>query len=84
MMFGTAETLHIPERLVVAPGRGRFFPLTNARGQWVSAGQVIGEIRAGEGVAAVTSAFAGHLMGCLALANQPVNSGDPLFWLRTV
>lgn len=82
MTFGASETLHVPERLVVAPARGRFFPLETARGQWVHTADVIGEIRIGAQVSAVTPPFDGRLMGCLALKNELVDPGDPLFWLR--
>ncbi|MDQ4143388.1 MAG: hypothetical protein M3198_06535 [Actinomycetota bacterium] len=73
------------ERLVVAPCKGRFVPLPPdalvAEGEWVGAGQKVGEVVNGGEPEPVRSAFNGWLMGMLALPGQPVREGEALFWI---
>ncbi|HEX2049211.1 MAG TPA: biotin/lipoyl-containing protein [Actinomycetota bacterium] len=73
------------ERIVVAPARGRYVPLDDATapapGEWVEAGDVVGEIASERGPVPVRSPFSGWLMGVLALRGQPVAVGDALMWI---
>lgn len=73
------------ERLVVAPCKGRFVPLPPealvTEGEWVDAGQQLGEVVNGGEPEPIRSAFKGWLMGMLALPGQPVREGEALFWI---
>jgi biotin carboxyl carrier protein len=84
--FAVSDVTSIRERVVIAPCSGRFFPLPpevfTSEGEWVHAGQVLGEIRIRDERVPVTCAFDGWVMGMLAMEGGPVKAGDPLFWIR--
>jgi [acyl-carrier-protein] S-malonyltransferase len=74
------EHLFVTERLVVSPGAGVFTPLAGLEpGTVIEAGQRIGTV----GNQEVRSAFAGLLMGFLAVDTERVTSSQPIAWLRT-
>jgi [acyl-carrier-protein] S-malonyltransferase len=74
------EHLFVTERLVVSPGAGVFTPLPGLEpGTVIDAGQRIGTV----GNQEVRSAFAGLLMGFLAVDTERVTSSQPIAWLRT-
>jgi biotin carboxyl carrier protein len=81
------EMTVIPERVVVAPCSGRFYPLPpevfTSEGEWVEPGQAIAEVANGRSTMAVRSPFRGWMMGMLALPGQPVREGEALFWIRS-
>ena len=80
------EPAPLVERVVVSPGKGRFFPsppeIFTTEGEWVQEGQVLGEVRNGSASVPIISSFTGWMMGMLALTGQPVTTGDHLFWIR--
>ena len=83
---GSGEWL-LPERLIVAPCKGRFrlSPPQHytAEGEYVVEGQVVGHIKSQDGTSvAVASAFSGWVMGFLVRDGFPVNQGEPVAWLR--
>jgi biotin carboxyl carrier protein len=86
-VFAGPEVTSIRERLVISPCSGRFVPLPpdvfTSEGEWAQEGQVLAEIRAGRETVPVVSAFSGWVMGMLAVPGQPVDGGEPLFWIRT-
>jgi biotin carboxyl carrier protein len=75
------------ERLVIAPGGGRFRPAppdaVTAEGEIVHTGQIVGHVESGRERTAVVSAFTGFLMGMLAEDGERVRAGQPIAWLRT-
>ena len=75
----------IRERVVVAPGVGRFHPFPPetfaTEGEWVEPGQALGEVRLNGTSVPVVSPFRGWVMGMLALDGQPVLEGEALFWV---
>jgi biotin carboxyl carrier protein len=81
------EIMVIPERVVVAPCGGRFYPLPTevftSEGEWVEPGQAIAEVHRGPSKVEVRSPFRGWMMGMLALPGQPVREGEALFWVRS-
>jgi biotin carboxyl carrier protein len=77
------ETLAVPDRLVVAPGVGRFHPTIDARrARHVRRGEQIGVLEGPRSEVVVRSPFAGEVMGLLAWDGERVRSGEPLLWLR--
>lgn len=83
---GSGEWL-LPERLIVAPCKGRFrlSPPQHytAEGEYVVEGQVVGHITAQDGSpVAVATRFSGWVMGFLVRDGYPVNQGEPVAWLR--
>jgi biotin carboxyl carrier protein len=80
-----ADAANIRERVVVSPCSGRFHPLPpesfTTEGEWVEPGQVLAQVRNGDTVVEVRSAFRGWVMGMLALDGQPVKDGDALLWI---
>jgi biotin carboxyl carrier protein len=80
-----ADAANIRERVVVSPCSGRFHPLPpesfTTEGEWVEPGQVLAQVRNGDTVVEVHSAFRGWVMGMLALDGQPVKDGDALLWI---
>ena len=84
-IFVGDESAAIRERVVVSPCAGRFSPLPDdifvAEGEWVEPGQTIAEIKTGSSRVQVRSPFKGWVMGMLAMADQPVHSGEALFWI---
>ncbi len=74
------ERLFATERLVVSPAAGVFAAADGlAAGSTVVVGQLIGSVGAHE----VRSAFAGELMGVLAVTGERVTASQPIAWLRT-
>jgi biotin carboxyl carrier protein len=80
------EVTHIDEKVIVAPCAGRFYPLPpevfTTEGEWVDAGQPVGEVLVNDERRVVTSPHRGWMMGMLAVSGQPVRSGEALFWVR--
>ncbi len=75
------EHLFATERLVVSPAAGVFRPVPGVQeGLVVQIGELVGHV----GEAEVRSAFAGHVMGCLALDGERLTSQQPVLWLRSV
>lgn len=81
-----AEVTSIRERLVVSPCAGRFHPLPpeifTCEGEWVETGQSLAVVEDGNSSQPVVSTFRGWVMGMLAVAGQPVTTGEALFWIR--
>lgn len=74
------EQLFATERMVVSPAAGIFTPEPDlAAGATVEPGQRIGRV----GDEAVRSAFAGSVMGWLAVDGERVTTSQPIAWLRT-
>jgi [acyl-carrier-protein] S-malonyltransferase len=79
---GEGEHLYIHERLVVSPTAGLF----RRAGRWqelpddaaIEVGELIGTV----GGVEVRSAFAGTVMGILALEGERVTPSQPVVWLR--
>lgn len=84
-VFAGPEVTTMRERVVIAPSDGRFVPLPAesfaSEGEWVEPGDVLAEVKAGETIHEVRSAFRGWVMGRLALDGQPVRRGEALFWI---
>ena len=77
------EALDVRERLVLAPGAGRFRPETRGPGALVLAGQALGTVDSGaDEEASVCSTFTGVVMGLLVLDGKPVRAGQAVAWLR--
>lgn len=80
------ELLHVPERLVLAPGVGVFEPLdpevVTTEGEIVEAGQAVGLLHSSGETVEVRSPFAGFLMGHMAHRGERVRQGQPVAWLR--
>lgn len=80
------EVTHIDEKVIVSPCAGRFYPLPpevfTTEGEWVDAGQAVGEVQVNDERRPVTSPHRGWMMGMLAVSGQPVRSGEALFWVR--
>jgi biotin carboxyl carrier protein len=80
------EVTHIDEKVIVSPCAGRFFPLPpevfTTEGEWVEAGQPVGEVQVNGETVVVRSPHRGWMMGMLAVVGQPVRSGEALFWVR--
>ncbi len=77
------EHLYVSERMVISPCAGIFQPTgasaaAAAEGEPIEVGTVLGHIGDHE----VRSAFAGWLMGMLALPGERVQTGQPVAWLR--
>lgn len=87
-VFAEGDDLRLPARLIVAPEAGTFQPLPpetcTAEGEVVVTGTAIGMIESLGRQVPVTSAFAGFLMGMLALPGERVRAGQPVAWLHTV
>jgi biotin carboxyl carrier protein len=86
-MAAYGESLAIPERVVVAPAIGRFYPAQlGGRGPGTGArircGQAIGQVNSQRVSTPVCSPFEGHLMGMLAEVGEHVVPGQPVAWLR--
>ena len=74
------ENLYVTERLIVSPCAGVFTLSPNiADGQQVRVGDVIGHVAGEE----VRSAFAGTVMGIMAVEGERVTARQPVAWLRT-
>lgn len=74
------ETLYATERLVVSPGAGVFEPeLDLSIGSIIETGALLGQV----GHVEVRSAFAGQIMGYLAVAGERVTAAQPIAWLRS-
>ena len=86
-LYAAPEMTMIRERVVVAPRAGRFIPLPpetfTTEGEWAHEGQVLAEVRSGVDKTPVISLFSGWVMGMLCIPGQPVEAGEPLFWIRT-
>lgn len=84
--YATPEVTSILERVVVSPAIGRFNPfppeVLTTEGEWVQEGQQLGEIVTGSDPVPIVSPFTGWMMGMLAVAGQPVQAGEQLFWIR--
>ena len=79
------EHLYVSERLVISPTTGLFQPTVTAdqatkEGELVDVGRLLGTV----GDTEVRSAFAGWLMGMLAIPGERVTAGQPIAWLRSV
>ena len=74
------ENLYVTERLIVSPCAG-IFTLSPGigDGQQVKVGDVIGHVAGEE----VRSAFAGTVMGIMAVEGERVTARQPVAWLRT-
>ena len=74
------ENLYVTERLIVSPCAGIFTLGTDiGDGQQVKVGDVIGHVAGEE----VRSAFAGTVMGIMAVEGERVTARQPVAWLRT-
>lgn len=80
------DVVTIDERLVLSPRKGTFVPIPpevfTSEGEWVEEGQKLAEIRSGNDIVPVLSAFNGWVMGMLAIPGQPVGDGEALFRIR--
>jgi len=76
------ETLHVQERIVLAPVTGRFVAPDHEPGVALAVGgTVAGVVSSGE-LQVVTTPFAGVLAGLLAHDGERVREGQPVAWLR--
>lgn len=74
------EHLFATERLIVSPATGVFALGPGIEpGMTISVGEILGTVGSQE----VVSAFAGEVMGVLALEGERVGSRQPIAWLRT-
>jgi [acyl-carrier-protein] S-malonyltransferase len=74
------EQLFATERMVVSPAAGVFTPESGLEpGHVVSPGQLLGHV----GTEEVRSAFAGSVMGWLAVEGERIATSQPIAWLRT-
>lgn len=74
------ENLYVTERLIVSPCAGIFTLSPDiGDGQQVRVGDVIGHVAGEE----VRSAFAGTVMGIMAVEGERVTARQPVAWLRT-
>ena len=74
------ENLYVTERLIVSPCAGIFTLSPDiGDGQQVKVGDVIGHVAGEE----VRSAFAGTVMGIMAVEGERVTARQPVAWLRT-
>lgn len=74
------ENLYVTERLIVSPCAGIFtLGAGVGDGQQVAVGDVIGHVAGEE----VRSAFAGTVMGIMAVEGERVTARQPVAWLRT-
>lgn len=82
------ETLHVRERIVLAPTTGRYLVAADdeidpARpGTLVLAGSPLGGVVGSGRTTAVTTPFTGVLAGLLAHDGERVREGQPIAWLR--
>jgi predicted deacylase len=76
------ETLHVPERMIVAPAVGVFRPGPSAAGAVVDRGDEIGVVEGPGTHHTVRSPFRGTLMGMLAHPGERLREGQPVAWLR--
>ena len=76
----TGETLHVLERMIVAPTTGVFHRLDPST---VARGDVIGTVQSLGTATTIQSPFEGVLVGFLALEGERVRPGQPVAWLRT-
>lgn len=85
-MEDQGEGAFIPERLIVSPTTGTFFPLdpelVTAEGEIVFPGTAVGVVQAGRDEVVVKSAFRGFLMGMLVHSGERVREGQPVAWIR--
>lgn len=79
------EQFNVSERMVVSPGAGVFHVAAPADGAGFPTGRPIhvGTLLGHIGDQEVRSAFAGHLMGMLAMPGERLRAGQPVAWLRT-
>jgi [acyl-carrier-protein] S-malonyltransferase len=74
------EGLAITERVIVSPGAGVFAPAAALEaGARLAVGDLLGRV----GPLEVRSAFAGTLMGVLAVEGERVTTSQPIAWLRS-
>ena len=84
----TGESLHVRERIVLAPTTGRFVVDTDPEldpalpGSLVVAGSPLGGVVGSGRTTAVTTPFTGVLAGLLAHDGERVREGQPIAWLR--
>jgi biotin carboxyl carrier protein len=83
------ETLHVHERIVLAPATGRFVVVPDDAGldphepgSLVVAGSPLAAVVSSGESQAVTTPFTGVIAGRLAHDGERVREGQPLFWLR--
>lgn len=80
-----AEAIDVPERLVIAPVAGMFFPafteVSADQPGMVAAGDEIGVVVQTGEKHPVTSSFTGRVMGMLALPGERVRTHQPVAWL---
>lgn len=81
------ESLHVHERIVLAPVTGRFVvdadEIDPARpGCLVLAGSPLGGVVGSGRTTAVTTPFTGVIAGLLAHDGERVRQGQPVAWLR--
>jgi hypothetical protein len=85
---GHGETLVMDERLVLSPCAGRFRPQDEVDysddGEFVLKGQVVGNVISSSGeVVPVHTPFTGWMMGFMLPSGSPVESAEPVVWLRS-
>lgn len=81
----TGETLAIPDRIVVAPGVGRFHRSdTVAVGQHVDVGTHIGVLESPGCSIPVESRFRGRIGRILAEPGERVRAGQAIAWLHSL
>jgi biotin carboxyl carrier protein len=80
-----AEDIDVPERLVIAPVAGMFFPaFTEVSAEhpgMVAVGDEIGVVVQTGEKHPVTSSFTGRVMGMLAMPGERVRTHQPVAWL---
>lgn len=87
-VLAEGDDLRLPTRLVVAPEAGTFQPLPpetcTTEGEVVDHGTALGTVESLGRSVPVRSAFAGFLMGMLALPGERVRAGQPIAWLHAL
>lgn len=82
----SSESIGLAMRLVVAPaaGRLRILPPSQFRDgeEWVTAGDTMATVDTGAGVRKARAPVTAKVAGALVRDQQPVQAGQPLFWLE--
>jgi biotin carboxyl carrier protein len=80
-----AEDIDLPERLVISPVAGMFFPafteVSSEHPGMVAVGDEIGVVVQTGEKHLVTSSFTGRVMGMLAMPGERVRKHQPVAWL---
>lgn len=82
-MVWLGEFVSIPERIVVAPAWGRWFPLPLHRGDFVEKGDVVGHVWDGRDHIELVAPVRGAFVGWMAVRGERVRPGAAIAHLLT-